>query len=66
MGEARARTIRIPRQTRKSGVRIFPIQVRIWPGFREKNSTAPKNTRENAVSHRVELPRGSSCSIPTV
>ena len=49
MGETKAVIRRIPRQTRKMGFRIFPIQVRILPGFKENQSTTPKNTRENKV-----------------
>ena len=41
--------------------------MRIFPGRSEKNSTAPKNARENSSRNRgVHLLSGRSCSRPMV
>lgn len=53
--------------SRNSGVSSFPTHVKILPGRREKNSTAAKNTQENAASSTVALTFSpSSGSMPTV
>ena len=41
---------RIPRQTRKIGLRILPTHVRIFPGKSEKARTAAKKSTEYTAS----------------
>ena len=57
-GEASATITQMPRNTRKRGLRILPIQVRIFPGRREKNSAAPKKSageQQQIQPHRPAL-----------
>lgn len=66
-GCSRAVTTRMASTSRNSGVSSFPTHVKILPGRREKNSTAAKNTQENAASSTVALTFSpSSGSMPTV
>ena len=67
VGCSRAVTTRMASTSRNSGVSSFPTHVKILPGRREKNSTAAKNTQENAASSTVALTSSpSSGSMPTV
>ena len=67
VGCSRAVTTRMASTSRNSGVSSFPTHVKILPGRREKNSTAAKNTQENAASSTVALTFSpSSGSMPTV
>ena len=50
MGFASAAITRANRNTKNTGFRIFPIQVMIPLGFREKNSTTTKNLLTSARS----------------
>jgi len=50
---------KIKRNVRKIGLMIFPIQIVIPLGFKEKNSTMAKKTaekRSRAVPSDIELP----------
>lgn len=65
-GETSARTTSTARKHRNSGLSTLPIQVSSSPGRSEKNSTAPKNTREKSASARRWSAPGRSCCTPTV
>ena len=67
-GFTSATTIRMPRNSRKNGLRILPTHVRILPGKSENRSAAAKNTAEKTSSHSRSCSAacGTACSIPTV
>lgn len=65
-GETRATTSRMPRKSRKQGFRTLPIQVKIFPGRREKKSVTAKKATENSSRKSLAWPSGKICSRPTV
>ena len=66
MGRSRAVTVRMPRNSKNRGFKIFPTQVRMPEGRREKYSTTRKNNAEN--THRISFACswGSRGSTPTL
>ena len=66
-GRISAVTVRMPRNSKKHGLRILPTLVRILPGNSEKSSTAAKNKTENSSKKSCTFAlSGKSCSSPTV
>ena len=65
-GEKSARITKILNKIKNRGFSIFPIHVKICPGFNEKNNTTAKNTKENIPNPAIFPPSEINDSIPTV
>ena len=59
IGFTSAATTRTPKNSRNSGFRILPTQVRILPGNREKPRTIRKNTPEKMAERRPRCDTGA-------
>jgi len=66
MGRSSAATTSVPRNARNTGLSSLPIQVMILLGFREKSSTAAKNTAEKIASATCSLASPMSLPAPTL